>query len=174
MCENNIENLPQFKCVWGRKIDECKSSQLFGANSTLFARHPSANHSAAGEWVVGGIDGQDERSSRKQANFVVMVKDSTYLPSTEDTVFKFELLMPSLLDSWYTNERAVEADQEMSIDIQVAGVPDQSILCLPPGPCLLPVVTGIIKAQMQVPGTQGLEYASFKLQTIRWKRRLQL
>ena len=163
-CENKIENLPQFKCVWGRKIDECKSSQLFGANSSLFARHPSANHSAAGEWVVGGIDGQDERSSRKQANFVVMVKDSTYLPSTEDTVFKFELLMPSLLDSWYTNERAVEADQEMSIDIQVAGVPDQSILCLPPGPCLLPVVTGIIKAQMQVPGTQGLEYASFKLQ----------
>jgi len=40
-CVAEEESLPLLECAWGRQYDECKAVRIYGANSSLFAEHPS-------------------------------------------------------------------------------------------------------------------------------------
>ena len=162
-CEAKEEQLPQIDCEWGRLYDECKAVSIYGHNASLFADHPTISGVPGAEWVVGGLDGLDEKQSRKQANFVVRVREGKYLPSATDTVFSFSFMNPSLDKTWFTDESRVDASDSVPISIEVAGSSDLSIVCLTQD-CLLPKVKKIAKAPMQTPGTQGLEYMHFKMQ----------
>jgi len=112
---------------------------------------------------VGGLDGLDEKQSRKQANFVVRVKEGKFLASTSDTVFSFKFLNPPLDKAWFTDEMRVTAADAVPVSVEVAGAKDLSIVCLRQD-CALPKVKRIAKAQFQVPGTGGLEFVNFQMQ----------
>ena len=158
------EGLKEVKCKWGRPYDDCVVVPIMGPNASLFSSHFRQAHAGPeGEWVTGGIDGQMEDTSRKQANIVVTVRDGHYLPSLSNTVFSFVFLAPGLASMWFTNEVRARPEVPVNVEIEVAGNGDSSITCLTQN-CAEPIIKTIPKAPMTVPGSRGLQNSVFQLE----------